>query len=86
MQADTPTFAAYPNPFSDRTFIEINDLPAFAELRAYTMTGQSVSLDYTMNNEGIIVRNNHLASGTYLFQIVNTNDNMVIGKGKWMVR
>jgi len=50
------------------------------------MTGQSVSLDYTMNNEGIIVRNNHLASGTYLFQIVNTNDNMVIGKGKWMVR
>ncbi len=85
-QADTPTFAAYPNPFSDRTFIEINNLPAAAELRAYTMTGQNVSLDYTINTDGIIVRNNHLASGTYLFQIVNTDDNMMIGKGKWIVR
>lgn len=85
-QADTPTFAAYPNPFSDRTFIEINDLPASAELRAYTMTGQKVSLDYTMNHEGIVVRNNNLASGTYLFQIIDTDDNMMIGKGKWVVR
>jgi len=83
---DTPTLSAYPNPFSDQTFIQINDLPTATELRAYTMTGQSVLLDYTIDNQGITVRNNKFASGTYLFQIVNTDDNTIIGKGKWIVR
>lgn len=83
---DTPTLSTYPNPFSDQTYIQINDLPTPTELRAYTMTGQSVSLDYTIDNQGITIRNNNLASGTYLFQIVNTDDNITIGRGKWIVR
>ncbi len=85
-QPDTPTLSAYPNPFYDQTFIQINDLSASTELRAYSMTGQSISLDYNIDNQGITVRNNNLASGTYLFQIVNTDDNIIIGRGKWIVR
>jgi len=86
VQPDIPALSAYPNPFSDQTFIEINDLSPRTELRAYNMTGQAISLDYTIDNQGITVNKSNLTSGTYIFEIINTDENIVIGKGKWIVR
>jgi len=76
---------SYPNPFSNQTFIELNNTPQNVELIAYSLTGKIIQPDYQIESNGIIVRANTLLPGMYIYEVTD-NGGAVLGRGRWVVK
>ena len=70
---DGTLFSVYPNPASDRVYIELNRDPGFAKLRVMDMLGRSV-VQKTMNNRKESVDLSGLSAGQYLI-VLEEGDN-----------
>jgi len=84
-EPETSILHAYPNPFSDQTFIEINDIPQNAKVIAYSLSGKIVHPDYQIENNGIKVHANQLRSGIYMYEVL-ADDGAILGRGRWVVK
>lgn len=82
---DTPVLTNYPNPFSQYTFIEINDLPQNITVLAYSLTGKIIAPDYQIESNGIKVDATALTAGVYVYEVL-ADDGTVLGKGRWAVK
>ncbi len=84
-EPEIPMLHAYPNPFSDQTFIEINNLPQNVKLNAYSLNGKIIQPDYQIENNGIKVNANQLRSGIYIYEVL-ADDGAILGRGRWVVK
>ena len=58
---NTSEIVAYPNPFSNQIFFDGSQKP----LQFYSLTGQSVNLEFQKTSNGYVVQTTHLAKGIY---------------------
>ena len=79
------TLKSYPNPFSNQTFIELENISQNVELIAYSLTGKMIQPDYQIENNGIKVSANTLLPGIYIFEVI-THDGELLGTGRWVVK
>lgn len=70
---DGTLFSVYPNPASDRVYIELNRDPGFAKLRVMDMLGRSL-VQKTMNNRKESLDLSGLSAGQYLI-VLEEGDN-----------
>lgn len=84
-EPETFTLRSYPNPFSNQTFIEFENIPQNIQLIAYSLTGKLIQPDYQIENDGIKVGANALLPGIYIYEVI-TDDGELIGRGRWVVK
>jgi len=70
----------YPNPVKDNAIIEIlNQNTGDVVLELYDMAGKQLSIDYSVNKNGIILKRGALNSGNYIFRILNNKEIIYTG-------
>lgn len=75
----------YPNPVKDNAVIEIlNQNTSNVVVELFDMTGKQLSIDYSINKNGIILKRGALAPGNYIFRILN--DKEVVYSGSLIMR
>jgi len=76
----------YPNPVSEYSILQLRDASNLsnAQLSVYSVLGQKVQVDYTVNNNQIIIYKGLLEAGTYLYEL--TVDGNLKAQGKMVVR
>jgi len=84
-EPEVSTLNSYPNPFSNQTFIELNNTPQNVKLIAYSLTGKIIESHYQIESNGIKVKANTLLPGVYIYEVI-ANDGELLGRGKWLVK
>ncbi len=76
----------YPNPFSDRTLIEVTSTGNLNNLQArlFNIVGQEINCNMKPVLNGIEIHRGNLNPGTYIYEL--TTKDGIIAKGKLMVR
>lgn len=77
-------FAVYPNPFTDRTVIELPGKFEDIQLQLFDATGRITEAQYYLLNDRLELDRSTLTEGLYFFQI--TAEGELIGTGKLMVQ
>jgi len=78
--------SVYPNPFSDKTIIQILSTKHFSDinLKCVDMIGKRVEVSYIVNDNKIELSRNELSKGTYFFELFDKDEK--IGNGKFSVQ
>jgi len=66
---EDPTVKVYPNPTTDILFVE--GIKSVENLRLYTLTGNQLTVSYTLLNNGLQLNVSALPQGFYLLQVNN---------------
>lgn len=74
---NTKEISIYPNPVSNQALIELfNNNDGNLSLEVYDLTGRKMDINYSVNVNGIKLQRGNLATGQYIFRVIN-KDKMV---------
>nr|MBA3898622.1 T9SS type A sorting domain-containing protein [Bacteroidota bacterium] len=81
-----PDFSAYPNPFKDFTYLNLNDaINGLFSMEVYNLNGSLLSQQHNLSGEGFVFQRNGLQAGVYIIQLRSQKAKSVVYRKKLVV-